>query len=75
MQEGDDRDPFAEAEERERRRSQDAKRRHTAMHQPAQAATQVGNHYTDGGKHTESSLLQLMLHVGDIDWQCSMNMC
>ncbi|BDA40534.1 probable nucleoporin p58/p45 [Coccomyxa sp. Obi] len=39
--EGDDRDPFAEAEERERRRSQDAKRRHTAMPQAGQAATQA----------------------------------
>lgn len=47
MQEGDDRDPFTEAEEKERRRSQDAKRRHTAMPQPAQA-TQVGKYSADG---------------------------
>lgn len=41
MQEGDDRDPFAEAEERERRRSQDLKRRLTAPSLSSQPAPQV----------------------------------
>ena len=42
VQEGDDRDPFAEAEERERRRSQDVKRRLSAAPLPTQPAPQVG---------------------------------
>ncbi|KAK9916411.1 hypothetical protein WJX75_002273 [Coccomyxa subellipsoidea] len=39
--EGDDRDPFAEAEERERRRSQDVKRRLSAAPLPTQPAPQA----------------------------------